>query len=296
MEPDRLPQDWPFRAQGRSVRAGAHRWWVIDTGPHEAPAVLLLHGLGASGHSFARLIPALAEGFRVIVPDLPGQGCTRAGAPGRLGLDPMAEDLLALCTALGAPPQAVVGHSAGAALALRLAEMTPLRAVVGINAALGTFDGAAGWVFPLMARALSVAPFAAHAAAALWGRPSAVDRLLRDTGSQVDSAFRAAYLRLVQDPAHVAGALGMMAAWRLEPLLDRMGAIDVPVLLIAGGRDRAVPPEVSQAAAARLPGAQALLLPDLGHLAQEEAADGLADRILPWLAARLQPAGAAPKI
>lgn len=298
MTPRTLPVDWPYRDKARSLRRGAVEWWVIDTGPKDAPALWLLHGLGASGHSFRRLIGPLAQDYRVIVPDLPGQGASRAAPGHRFGLDAMAEDLVALSDALEAPIDAAIGHSAGAALALRLSELRPLRAVVGINAALGTFDGAAGLFFPLLAKGLAAAPFTASLFARLWGNARTVERLLTGTGSPLTPEGREMYVRLVRDPAHVAGALGMMAQWRLEPLMERLPWLSVPTLLLTGDRDNAVPPVVSDDAAARMRHATVRHLPGYGHLAQEEAADGLAGEILPWLAPRLQDAMAesAPKI
>ncbi len=47
-----------------------------EAGPADAPAVLLLHGFGASSHMFRDLIPTLAQRYRVIAPDLPGFGQT----------------------------------------------------------------------------------------------------------------------------------------------------------------------------------------------------------------------------
>jgi magnesium chelatase accessory protein len=295
MDPRRLPPDWPFRALGRMTRAGPHDWWVIDTGPPpglpDAPALLLLHGLGASGHSFRRMIPGLAARFRVIVPDLPGQGCTRAGNRARLGLDPMAQDLATLCRALGAVPGAVIGHSAGAAIALQMAANAPIPAVIGINAALGDFDGAAGVLFPLMAQGLALMPFAASAMSRLGGTEARIARLLAGTGSPLDAAGRAQYLALVRDTDHVAGALGMMSQWRLTGLRRRLPGLGSRVLLIAARGDRAVPPAVSHDAARSIPGATVLDLPG-GHLVHEEMPDGLSALILDWL----QPASAAPKI
>ena len=113
-------------------------------------------------------------------------------------------------------------------------------------------------------------------------------RLLAGTGSPLDDQGRALYLRLVQDPGHIAGALAMMAAWKLDGLVDRLPGIAVPTLLIATQGDRAVPPLVSSDAARRLPGAELLMVADNGHLPQEKAADGLANVIVPWLLARLQ--------
>ena len=47
-----------------------------EAGPADAPAVLLLHGFGASSHMFRDLIPTLAKRYRVVAPDLPGFGHT----------------------------------------------------------------------------------------------------------------------------------------------------------------------------------------------------------------------------
>jgi magnesium chelatase accessory protein len=285
-----VPQGWPFRQDARTLRVGLVDWYLIDIGPKEAPAVWLLHGLGASGHSFRRMIGPLAERFRVIVPDLPGQGYSRAADGRRFGLDPMAEDLAALSVALEVPINAAIGHSAGAALALRLSELTEVKAVVGINAALGSFDGAAGVLFPLLAKGLAVAPFAATLFSRLSGNARTVDRLLAGTGSPLSAEGRAMYLHLVRDPSHISGALGMMAQWRLEPLLERLTWLSVPTLLLTGDRDNAVPPVVSDQAAAKMRTAEVRHLPGFGHLAQEEAPDGLAGMILPWLGPLLQPA------
>lgn len=281
MDPRTLPPDWPNRSAGRRPRAGSVEWWVIDTGG-PGPVMLLLHGLGASGHSFARMIAELAPRYRVIAPDLPGHGCSRSMSSARSGPMAMAEDLVKLCAALDVLPAVIVGHSAGAVLALHLAQRWPEARVVGINAALGEFDGAAGVLFPVLAKGLAALPFAATGFARLWGRASTVDRLLDGTGSRIDAAGRAQYLRLVQDPAHVQGALAMMAQWDLRPVLARLTDLPNPVLLVAASGDRAVPCKLSRDWAARIVAASYLELPG-GHLIHEETADGLAPVIQDWL-------------
>jgi magnesium chelatase accessory protein len=284
MNPAHLPADWPFKSAAKLVTVGRRRFWVIDTGPRDAPTLLLLHGTGASGHSFRRTIPGLSRTWRVIVPDLPGHGCSAGEGFSRLGLDDMATDLWSLCDALGVQPQAVIGHSAGAAIGLRMTELRTLPiGVVGLNAALGEFDGAAGIFFPILARGLARLPLAASAIATLFGRPATVERILTGTGSPLDPAGRAMYLRLVRDADHITGALGMMADWRLLGLLSRLPALATPVCLIASEGDRAVPAQVSIDAAKRLPQARLKLVPHLGHLAHEEAEDGLSALILDCL-------------
>lgn len=284
MNPAHLPADWPFKSEATSVIVGRQRFWVIDTGPRDAPVVLLLHGTGASGHSFRRTIPGLARTWRVIVPDLPGHGCSAGGSVNRLGLDDMAADLWSLCDKLAVQPEAIVGHSAGAAIGLRMAELRPVpKGVIGLNAALGEFEGAAGVFFPILARGLAILPLAATAITTLFGRPRTVERILNGTGSPLDPAGREMYLRLVRDADHVTGSLGMMAEWRLQGLLSRLPSLTIPVCLIASEGDLAVPPKVSRDAARRIPTARLKIIPRLGHLAHEEAEDGLAAEILDGL-------------
>lgn len=282
MPPDRMPQDWPYRDKTRRIIARPHNWSVVDIGT--GPCLLLLHGAGGAGHSFRNLISLLSPTYRVIVPDLPGQGFTRSGARSRYGIDAMAEDMATLCRTLDIAPLAVIGHSAGAALALRLAPLLNPKGIVGINAALGAFDGAAGVMFPLLARVLAVTPFIPHVVAKLWGNPATVTKLLTATGSPLDAAGQAQYLTLVRDAAHVDGTLGMMAQWRLDDLMRQLPTIATPTLLIASSGDLAVPARISRDAAHQMPAASYAELPDHGHLVHEEAPHAVADLILPFLA------------
>lgn len=286
----RMPINWPYRANARRVACPPHDWCVLDVG--SGPVMLLLHGAGGSGHSFRNLIPLLAPHYRVIVPDLPGQGFTRAGNKSRLGLDAMAQDLVRLCADQGWQPVAILGHSAGGAIALRMAELLPdpPKAMIGINAALGSFEAAAGVLFPVMAKVLSLMPMIPTVVSKLWGTQAKVDNLLASTGSKLEPAGRAQYLALVQDAAHIEGALGMMSQWQLAGLLSRLPAIAVPVLLIANLGDKIVPARISERAGAQLAKATVVLLPTHGHLAHEEAAGAVAEVFLPWLAQRLSQA------
>jgi magnesium chelatase accessory protein len=233
--------------------------------------LLLIHGAGGATQSYRGLMPLLAQTHRVIAVDLPGQGFTQLGAQQRCGLDHMAEDLLSLCRSQGWTPELVIGHSAGVAIALRLYEMglRPQKGIVGINAALGNFKGVAGWLFPMMAKALAVTPFSATMFAKTTTR-SSLRNLVNGTGSHLDDAGLELYYQLATDKGHVDATLSMMAQWSLDGLLARMGQIDVPIHLITGLADKAVPPKVGRDAAATLPNARLTELPDLGHLAHEE--------------------------
>ena len=49
-----------------------------EDGPKDRPTILLLHGFPTSSHMFRSLIPALADQYHLIAPDLPGFGFSDA--------------------------------------------------------------------------------------------------------------------------------------------------------------------------------------------------------------------------
>jgi magnesium chelatase accessory protein len=67
--------EWDEPDRDGAVEAAGIRWQVRVAG--RGPAVLLLHGSGASAHSWAGLGPLLESRFTVVAPDLPGHGGTR---------------------------------------------------------------------------------------------------------------------------------------------------------------------------------------------------------------------------
>lgn len=266
--------DWPHRAHSRQVLAGGLHWHVQVAG--QGPVLLLLHGTGASSHSMAGLLPLLATRHTVVVPDLPGHAFTEA-LPGAPSLPAMSRALAALLAVLDlAPPALVAGHSAGAAIGaqLMLDGHAPARALVSINGALLPFDGLAGLLFAPLARLVGGGPMLPRLVSRLVARqardPRAMQRLVDGTGSRVPPASAALYARLVQSPAHVAGALAMMSHWDLRPLAEALPRLPAPLWLLASDGDRMVPPAQAQALARRLPQARCVPLPGTGHLAHEE--------------------------
>ena len=273
---------WPHHACSRFVQAGGLRFHVqVFAGPaDDAPVALLLHGTGASTHSWRGVAPLLAQRFTVVAPDLPGHAFTGlppggAGAP-QLGLPGMARALTALVQTLQMQPALIVGHSAGAALAVRMALdglATPQR-IVGINAALLPLGGLAGQWFSPAAKLMAALPLVPRLFAWRAQSPAVLGRLLDGTGSTLNSEGRALYHRLVSDADHVAGALAMMANWDLPQLARDLPRLSTRLHLIVGERDRAVPPEDARKVLALLgPAARGQLhsLAGLGHLAHEEA-------------------------
>lgn len=286
LEWERDGQDWPNREASRFVRVANVRWHVQDLG--QGPALLFVHGTGASTHSWRGLAPRLAARFRVIAPDLPGHGFTRIIGDDRLSLPGMARSLDQLLRALDVRPAVAAGHSAGAAILLRMCldgRIAPA-GLVSLNGALLPFDGLAGRVFPLMANLLFLNPVTPRVFAWRAGDRSRVERLIRDTGSRLDREGIDLYQRLFRSPRHVASALGMMAGWKLDTLLGDLPRLQTPLVLVVGANDRAVPPATSRRVQELVSGAELVSLPDLGHLAHEERPAVVAD-IVVQLARRL---------
>ena len=276
---------WSLSHLSRRITVGAQTWHVQETG--DGPLVLLLHGAGASVHTWRGIIPALAESARAVAIDLPGHGFSGRAAPGRAGLDAMTLALTRLLEDRGWRPEAILAHSAGAALGLRLAARLGVPRLVGVNPALAPFGGVAGWLFPALARLLVLNPLTVPLFT-MGTSPARTRRLIEGTGSRLDDDGLAFYTRLMADRDHVAGTLAMMADWRLDPLIAEMPRLDTRALFLSGARDRAVPPVTARDAAAAMPRARVESLAGLGHLAHEEDPDAVLRRALDHLLGRAE--------
>ncbi|MEM1278004.1 MAG: alpha/beta fold hydrolase BchO [Pseudomonadota bacterium] len=263
-------QDWPHRGASQFLRAGTTDWHVQIMG--EGPDLLLVHGTGASGHSWRGLAPVLAARYRVIVPDLPGHGFSRSASVFELSIPGMARSLAALLEALGAVPVLAIGHSAGGPVLARMAIdglIAPKR-IVSVNGAFLPFKGIAASLFPPIAKALIWNPLVPQAVAWTAADRAAVKRLIDGTGSVLDERGLELYHRLFTCPRHVRGAINMMARWDLDTLVADLPKLKTPVRLIAAQRDQTVKPFNQFETAALIPEAEVVDLPGLGHLAHEE--------------------------
>ena len=110
-------RNWPLNQLSRFYYVRPYNWHIQDTEDTTKPIVLLIHGTGASTHSWRHLIPLLEKPFRVIAFDLPGHGFTKSKDHNRSSLNYMADDILSLLIDKRIQPKIIVGHSAGAALA-----------------------------------------------------------------------------------------------------------------------------------------------------------------------------------
>src|SRR5579875_2025388 len=102
-----------------SVPGYAGRVHVQEDGPADAPPLVLLHGFSGSLHWFDRVVPLLADAFRLVRIDLLGHGST--GGPAA-DAPLQARVLEAVLAALDVDGATVVGHSFGADVAAELAE------------------------------------------------------------------------------------------------------------------------------------------------------------------------------
>jgi len=196
-----------------------------------------------------------------------------------------------LLRTLGEAPVISIGHSAGAAIAvrLRLREDTNIatgitppapHTLVGLNAALLPLHGIAGRFFSPAAKLLALNPLAPHFFSWHAAQASVLARLLHSTGSKLDAEGTALYRRLIENTAHVAGALTMMAQWDLPALARDLPRLQTPLHLVVADGDRTIPPADAERVQRLLPATQIHRLPRLGHLAHEEDAVAVAALIL----------------
>ena len=272
-------RDWPNHMASRFVAAGALEWHVQVAG--QGPVLLLVHGTGASTHSWRDLLPQLARHFTVVAPDLPGHAFTSRPADHRMTLPGMAASLSHLLQTLHLSPKLTVGHSAGAAVLAQMAldrKIAPA-GLVSLNGALLPIGGLAGQIFAPLAKIFASSSVVPRLFSRWAGDIEVVERMLAQTGSSLDRSGTSLYGRLARDPGHTAGAIAMMANWDLVPLVRRLPTLPVRLLLVVGSRDGSVPPGDAFRVRDLVPGASIKTLKGLGHLAHEEKPEAVASLI-----------------
>jgi putative magnesium chelatase accessory protein len=262
---------WPNHAASRFIDAAGLRWHVQQFGA--GPVLLLLHGTGASTHSWRDFAPLLAGRFHVIAPDLPGHAFTSSPGAAGLSMPAMARAVAALLRALGERPHWIVGHSAGAAVAARMTldGLVAPQGIVSLNGALLPLGGMRHPSLGGLTRWLATGEwlpglFARRAAV----DPAVVERMLAQTGSRLDERGRELYRRLVVSPPHARAALSMMAMWDPRVLERDLPQLASRLELVVGSEDRMILPGEAVRVRALVPAARIHALPGLGHLAHEE--------------------------
>ncbi|MFM7697191.1 MAG: alpha/beta fold hydrolase BchO [Limnohabitans sp.] len=274
MDWERQREHWPNSDISRFVNAAGVRWHVQQAGT-QGPRVLLLHGTGASLHTWRDLLKPLAQHAQVLAIDLPGHGFSSLAANQGMSLPGMAQGVAALLDELAWPVQAFIGHSAGAAIAAQMVLDKSIQpaVLIGINPAWLPLPGLAGLLFPTTAKLLAMTEMVPRWFARQASSPGVLEKLLQSTGSVLDAQGKALYAQLVASPVHAQGALHMMAAWDLSRGVEKLRRLHCPVRLLIGGKDGTVPPAQARQAVSLLQNSALTEWPAYGHLVHEEAAE-----------------------
>lgn len=259
------------------ISVGKREIFVTETG--EGPPLVMLHGggPGASGLSnFGSNIDALAQNFRVIIPDLPGYGHSTKYIDQSDPFGDLAESMAGLLDKLSIPLAHFIGNSYGGAAALRLALEDPAR----VNRLLLMGPGGIGTT-----RALPTAGLRALLSYYTGSGPSRekMETFLRKylvfnpdaiTEDIISERFNASI-----DPEVVAnpplrrpsgpGALRTLAKMDLlrHPNISRL---QTPTLVLWGAEDKVNRPRGGELLRRRLPVCDLYLVPQTGHWVQWE--------------------------
>ncbi|PZF76045.1 alpha/beta hydrolase [Aestuariivirga litoralis] len=268
-------RDWPNHAASRFVDAAGMPWHVQIMG--EGPALLLLHGTGSATHTWRDVMPKLAAHYTVVAMDLPGHAFTQPPSKHSLSLPGMAAAVASLLRTLKVEPVRAVGHSAGAAVLVRMAveRLFAPADIISFNGAFFPVSGVAGQFFSPLAKTFANATIVQKLFARMADR-KAVERLLRDTGSHIDAEGITLYQKLFSNEGHIAGTLGMMAAWDLHWVPQDLKNLPLPITLVYATGDRTIPPARAAEAARLAQHAGLIEIKGLGHLAHEEDPTGAA--------------------
>jgi pimeloyl-ACP methyl ester carboxylesterase len=249
----------------RRVDVGDTSLAVLEGGPADAPAVLLLHGYTADRVVWLRFAKHLVRDHRVVVPELAGHGASGFVSGTGFSAPAQAERVAAVMDRLGIERAHVAGNSMGGFVAATLALAHPERVAslllsdaVGVaspepsEAELRIREGENPFFLD------DVADFPAFYALTM-ARPPYVPAFVRAAIAADYVARRTDYEEIFTDLFDVA------------TLDDHLGEITAPTLVMWGEQDRLVHPSTAQVWADGIAGARVVRYPDAGHMPMLEA-------------------------
>jgi 4,5:9,10-diseco-3-hydroxy-5,9,17-trioxoandrosta-1(10),2-diene-4-oate hydrolase len=263
-----------------TVTVAGKPMFFVETG--SGPTVVMLHGggPGASGVSnYSRNIDALAEQFRVIVPDMPGYGRSTKGVD---QLDPfgyLADMIRGLLDEIGVHTAHLVGNSYGGAAALRLALDTPQRVdklVLMGPGGIGTTRG-----IPTAGLRSLLSYYGGDGPSREKLEAFIRNYLVYDGASVPDDLIDLRYAASI-DPEVVAhpplkrpsGPMALRTLWRMDLTRDsRLKGLRTPTLVLWGRDDKVNRPAGGPMLVDLMPNAQLVMTPHTGHWMQWERAE-----------------------
>ena len=266
-----IPKWWPNRSNSEFIKSENYNWHIQKFGS-TGKKLLLIHGTGASSHSWYPLIQNLNLEFEILCLDLPGHGFTRELVRQKKQLMMIVDQISLLLRNIDFYPNIVMGHSAGAAVAYELAKKIETKPnTIAINAAFGQFSGLAGVAFPYFAKIASSTTIPARFLSLLASKEEIVRKLLASTGSIIPELQIKCYQYLFSNTEHVDGTLQLMADWDLGYFLDRLPEETAPIHFLVGDKDTTVPPHISKSWDQSMPNSSLTQFNGLGHLLHEES-------------------------
>ena len=268
-----------------------------EAGPADAPVVLLLHGFPTAGHMFRDLIPRLSDRYRVIAPDLPGFGNTKAPPRGAFDytFDNLATVIGGFAEAMGLERYALYIFDYGAPTGLRLAMAHPERVTAIVsqngNAYIEGLSDAWGpwqtyWREPTPAHREACRASLTPETIRTWQYFNGADpALVSPDGYTLDIAYMA---RPGAEEIQLDLILDYRTNVALYPAFQAYLRTHQPPLLAAWGRNDAhFLPAGAEAYRRDLPDAEIVLL-DAGHFALETHAEEIAALMIDFLGRKLE--------
>jgi pimeloyl-ACP methyl ester carboxylesterase len=233
----------------------------------ETPPVVLIHGAGGTHLYWPPEIRRL-RGYSIYALDLPGHGKSSA-VDGQQAVEEYASYIIQWLEALRLRRAVIVGHSMGGAIALSLAILHP-EYVVG----LGLIGAGAR---------LRVLPELLNYVADQTTFYKAIDLLVACSFSASTPArlVELASHRLVETRQSVIYG-DLMACDRFD-VMDHLGSITQPTLVVCGAEDQMTPLRYAQFLSRSIPDARLDVIPGAGHMVMLERPDRVADSLLSFL-------------
>ena len=225
--------------------------------------VVLVHGWAMSCAVFDEIRERLAGDFRVLTPDLPGHGASQACAD--YSLTSLAGDLAAWLDSLALKELNLIGWSLGGQVLMQLAAGKSSVRRLGLVSTTPCFTRRDGWEAGLPAGQVrsmtrNLKRSYEKTMGDFFARQFAGEQIPRERYREiVRFAVRGGRLPAFEDAL---AALETLAETDQRPLLGR---IEVPALVMHGGKDTITPPAAGAYLADHLPMARLVPYPDLGH-------------------------------